>query len=134
MKKEQTTLWGEFVPQAENEKTPLEFIKVWEEVVSDGDQFSMNMNAAAFNEEKECLTVIDDEKNQALTVYFSQHPDAKYQSTPEGVRLARAVQRCLQETLLDFEILTLAIKENDLRLTITHTGSKGRLWTVQRVA
>lgn len=128
-KKEQTTLWGEFVP-SNAEKPPLEFIKVWEEVVSDGDQFTMNMNNAAFNAEKGCLTVFDDDKNQALTVYFTQHADAKYQSTPEGVRLARAVQRCLQQTLLDEEILRDAIKDNDMRLTITHTGSKGRLWTV----
>lgn len=128
MKKEQTNLWGEFV--AAPAESPLEFIKVWEEVVSDGDQFTMTMNSAAYNAEKGCLTVIDSDKNQALTVYFTQHPDAKYQSTPEGVRLARAVQRCMQETLLDEEVLCDAIKSNDMQLTITHTGSKGRLWTV----
>ena len=129
MSKEQQTLWGGFVA-IETQDNPLEFIKVWEEVVSDGDQFSMQINNAAYNSEKGCLTVIDNDKNQALTVYFTQHPDAKYQSTPEGVRLARAVQRCLQETLLDEDILCHAIKSNDLKLTITHTGSKGRLWTV----
>jgi hypothetical protein len=129
LSKEQQTLWGGFVA-VETQDSPLEFIKVWEEVVSDGDQFSMQMDNAAYNSEKGCLTVIDNDKNQALTVYFTQHPDAKYQSTPEGVRLARAVQRCLQETLLDEDILCHAIKSNDMKLTITHTGSKGRLWTV----
>lgn len=130
MSKKQQTLWGEFVPNANEENKPLEFIKVYEEVVSDGDRFSMSMNSVAYNDEKECLTVIDQDKNQALTVYFSQHPSAQYQSTPEGVRLVRAIQRAMQTTLGDIEVVVDTIKDNDLVLTVLHTGSKGRLWTV----
>ena len=130
MSKQQQTLWGEFVPSEEQKQEPLEFVRVWEEVANDGDTFSLAMHQASFNDEKECLTVMDTDKNQALTVYFTQHPSAKYQSTPDGVRLARAVQRCLGKTLIDYEVLTDAIKNNDMVLTITHTGSKGRLWTV----
>lgn len=124
----QTTLFGAYAAEAETAE--LEFVKVYEEVANDGDQFTLNLNSAVYNEEKECLTVIDADKNQALTVYFTQHPNAQYQSTPEGVRLGRAIQRCIKQTVNDAEELVQQIKDNDFVLTVTHTGSKGRLWTV----
>lgn len=123
----QTNLFGAFV---ETEKTTLEFIKVHEEVVNDGDQFSIKMDSVAYNDERDCVTVIDNEKNQALTVYFTQHPHATYESTPNGVRLGRAVQRRIKATVGDAETLCDVITAGDFVLTITHTGSKGRLWTV----
>lgn len=125
----QMNLFGEFVA---TETKDLEFIKVYEEVVSDGDQFRMKMNSAVYNEEKGCLTVVDGEKAQALTVYFTLHPDARYNGTPDGIRLGRAMQRCVQATAPDVETLRDLITEGDFELTITHTGSKGRLWTVRR--
>ena len=128
----QATLWGDFVEKTE--ENPLEFVKVYEEVVNDGDQFTLALNAATYNDEKDCLTVIDADKNMALTVYFTQHPNAKYQSTPEGVRLVRAIQRCIEMTIGSTEEVVNQIKDNDFVLTVTHTGSKGRLWTVAQSA
>lgn len=124
----QQNLFGEFVEEAE--RPELEFVKVYEEVANDGDQFTFALNSAVYNEDKDCLTVIDSDKNQALTVYFTQHPDAKFQSTPEGVRLGRAIQRAIKMTVTDADELVAQIKSRDMVLTITHTGSKGRLWTV----
>jgi len=124
----QQTLFGGYVEEAE--RPELEFVKVYEEVVSDGDQYTMSLNSAVYNDEKNCLTVIDSDKNVALTVYFEQHPNAKYQSTPEGVRLGRAIQRAIKMTCNDGDELVRQIKERDMVLTVTHTGSKGRLWTV----
>jgi hypothetical protein len=123
----QTNLFGEFVEQ---EKEPLEFVKVYEEVVNEGDQFTMNLGVAKYNDEKDCITVIDSEKNQALTVYFEQHPSSKFQSMPEGIRLGKAVQRALKQTIADGETLAHSINDNDMTLSITHTGTKGRLWVV----
>ena len=127
----QTTLFGGFVEETQD---PLNFRKVHEEVVADGDQFSMNMGTATLKNdddgEAKCITLIDGDKNQALTVYFSQHENAQFKSTPNGVRLGNAVARSLKIDIFAYEDLVNAINENDLTLTIVHNGSKGRLWTV----
>ena len=127
-KKQQTTLFGEFVEKQPDE--PLQFVKVYEEVEADGDQFTMNLDSAAYNEERDCITVIDSEKNCALTAYFTQHPESKYQSTPDGIRLGRAVQRAIRETVNDGDILADVIKNRDLTLTVSYEGQNGRLWSV----
>lgn len=127
-KTEQTNLFGEFVEKQPEE--PLQFVKVYEEVEADGDQFTMNLNSAAYNEERDCITVIDSEKNCALTAYFTQHPDSKYQSTPDGIRLGRAVQRTIRQTVNDGDELVAIIKDQDLTLTVSYEGQNGRLWSV----
>jgi len=127
---QQATLWGGYVEAQPS--APLDFIKVHEEVVNDGDTFSLSLNAASYNEDKQCLTVIDSDKNKALTVYFEQHPESKFESTPNGVRFARAIQRCLRLTINDGDELAQTVKDQDLTLTVTHMGSKGRLWTIAK--
>lgn len=129
-KTEQATLWGGYVETQPSD--PLTFVKVHEEVVSDGDNFTLSLNAASYNEDKQCLTVIDSDKNQAVTVYFTQHPDSQYQSVPNGVRFAKAMQRCLKVTINDGDELVRQVKDQDLTLTITHMGIKGRLWTITK--
>ena len=126
---QQKTLFGGIV-ENEEPKKELSFVKVYEEVVNDGDQFTMTPTTATYNEVKHCLTVIDTEKAQALTVWFANHPSAKYKSTPDGVRLGRAVERCLRIGIADIEDLEAFFQENDATLNITHNGEKGRLWTV----
>jgi len=127
----QTSLFGGFV---EEETQPLTFVKVYEEVPNDGDQFSMTPTTAKFNESRGCLTLIDSEKNQALTVYFEHAESARYTSTPDGIRLGRAVERAIREGLSSFGQLETFFKEHTARLTITHMGEKGRRWTVDILA
>ena len=131
-KTEQTNLFGAFVEPTQDE--PLQFVKVYEEVEADGDQFTMNLNSAAYNDERDCITVIDSEKNCALTAYFTQHPESKYQSTPDGIRLGRAIQRCVRATVNDADELVALIKSSDLVLNITYKGEKGRAWSVTALA
>tara|TARA_Y100001937_G_scaffold20039_1_gene27883 strand:+ start:1116 stop:1517 length:402 start_codon:yes stop_codon:yes gene_type:complete len=126
----QTSLFGGFV---EEDKPTLTFVKVYEEVVSEGDQFTMHPTTAKFNEDRGCLTLIDANKNQALTVYFEHAENARYTSTPDGVRLGRAVERCLRESIDSFERLEQFFKEMSARLHIVHMGEKGRRWTVDLV-
>tara|TARA_R100001163_G_scaffold56556_1_gene44308 strand:+ start:13902 stop:14303 length:402 start_codon:yes stop_codon:yes gene_type:complete len=126
--KQQTTLFGAFVENEQDE--PLQFVKIYEEVEADGDQFTMALNAASYNEDRDCITVIDSEKNCALTAYFTQHPESKYQSTPDGIRLGRAVQRAIRTTVNDGDELAQIIKERDMTLTVSYQGQNGRLWTV----
>ena len=129
-KTKQMSLFGGFI---EEEQPPLEFVKVYEEVANDGDQFTLRPSTAKLKRDEEtdepkCLTLIDSEKNQALTVWFQNHPSAK--STPDGVRLGRAVERCLRIGIADIEDLEAFFQENDATLNITHNGEKGRLWVV----
>ena len=77
----QTSLFGGFV---EEDKPTLTFVKVYEEVVSEGDQFTMHPTTAKFNEDRGCLTLIDANKNQALTVYFEHAENARYTSRRTG--------------------------------------------------
>ena len=125
----QASLFGGLVSTREDE--PLTFLKVYEEVANEGDTLTLTLTGATFNADRQCLTVIDDDKRQALTVYFDNHPDAQYATTPDGVRLGRAVERCLSEPISTYEGLADTIRAaQPLTLTITHTGVKGRLWTV----
>lgn len=128
----QTSLFGGFV---EETAQPLEFVKVYEMVANEGDQFTMNPTTSKLkrdpeNDEPMCLTLIDSGKNQALTVWFANHPSAKFASTPDGVRLGRAVERCLRIGISDISDLESFFQENSTTLNITHNGEKGRLWTV----
>ena len=126
----QTSLFGGFV---EDQQPSLTFVKVWAETPNEGDQFTMTPTTATFNEEKGCLTLVDSEKNQAMTVYFEHAPNARYTSTPDGVRLGRAVERCIREGLSSFGQLETFFKEHDARLNIEHMGSMGRRWTVDLI-
>jgi hypothetical protein len=123
----QTSLFGGFV---EEEMPPLTFVKVYEEVVDEGDQITMTPTTATLNEEKGCLTLIDTNKSVALTVYFENHPNARFKSTPDGVRLGRAVERALKVQIDELGLLASAFAENDLELNVSHTGEKGRLWVI----
>ena len=128
----QTSLFGGFV---EDEKPPLEFVKVYEMVANEGDQFTMNPTTSKLKRDPEtddpmCLTLIDSEKNQALTVWFENHPSAKYKSKPDGIRLGGAVERCLKIGISDINDLEAFFQENDATLNIIHNGEHGRLWTV----
>ena len=125
--RKQTTLFGGFVKE---EQQPLTFVKVYEEVASDGDQFTMAPTTATLNEEKGCITLVDTNKSQALTCYFDNHPSARFKSTPDGVRLGRAVERALKVEIGSYADLASAFVENTLELNITHTGDKGRLWVI----
>lgn len=128
----QTTLFGGYVEETENEQT-LVFVKVHEEVVSEGDQFTLTPNNVIYNETKNCMTMIDSEKNQALTVWFENHPNAKYQSMPDGIRLGRAVEKVMKINLATAQDLEDCMTDTKFELNITHTGDKGRLWTVKQV-
>ncbi len=127
---QQKTLFGGIV-ENEEPKKELSFVKVYEEVVNDGDQFTMTPTTATYNEVKHCLTVIDTDKAQALTVWFENHPNARYKSVPEGIRLGNAVAKALDITIVEYDDLAACFMDNILELNITHTGEKGRLWTVK---
>ena len=127
----QTSLFGGLV--SHDEDAPLTFLRVYAEVAEPGDVMHITLTGATFNEDRQCLTVIDDTTRHALTVYFENHPDAQYRTTTDGVRLGRAVERCLQAPVSSYEGLAETIKaEAPLHLTVTRTGPKGRLWTIER--
>ena len=126
----QATLFGGYVEEDESEQT-LEFVKVYEQVALEGDQFTLTPNNVIYNETKNCMTLIDGNKNQALTVWFENHPNAKYQSMPDGIRLGRAVEKVVKLHLATAQDLEDCMTDIKFELTITHTGEKGRLWTVK---
>jgi len=129
----QVSLFGGIV--SESEDAPLTFLKVHEMCAEAGDVATLTLTGATYNADRGCLTVMDDDARYALTVYFDNHPDATYATTPNGVRLARAVERCLRVPLGSYEAVEQTIRDHaPLLLTITHTGPKGRLWTVERAA
>jgi len=129
---QQKTLFGGTVAEDEPKKD-LAFVTVHEEVVNDGDQFTMHPTTATYNETKHCLTLVDTEKAQALTVWFENHPNARYKSVPNGVRLGNAVAKCLEVEICEYDDLAACFIDNALEVNITHTGEKGRLWTVSKV-
>ena len=129
---QQKTLFGGTVTEDEPKKD-LVFVTVHEEVVNDGDQFTMHPTTATYNETKHCLTLVDAEKGQALTVWFENHPNARYKSVPNGVRLGNAVAKCLEVEICEYDDLAACFIDNVLEVNITHTGEKGRLWTVSEV-
>ena len=132
MNTQQKTRFGGTVTEDEPKKD-LAFVTVHDEVVNDGDQFTMHPTTATYNETKHCLTLVDTEKAQALTVWFENHPNARYKSVPNGVRLGNAVAKCLEVEICEYDDLAACFIDNALEVNITHTGEKGRLWTVSKV-
>ena len=132
METKQKTLFGG-IAEGTEEKKELVFVSVHEEVVNDGDQFTMTPNTATYNETKHCLTLVDTDKAQALTVWFENHPNARYKSVPNGVRLGNAVAKCLDVEICEYDDLAACFIDNQLEVHIQHTGEKGRLWTVSDV-
>jgi len=129
---QQKTLFGGTVTEDEPKKD-LVFVTVHDEVVNEGDQFTMHPTTATYNETKHCLTLVDTEKAQALTVWFENHPNARYKSVPNGVRLGNAVAKCLEVEICEYDDLAACFIDNALEVSIVHTGEKGRLWTVSEV-
>ena len=125
----QTTLFGGYVEQVEQAQE-LVFVKVYEEVANDGDQFTMTPSTATYNRTKHCLTLVDTDKSQALTVWFENHANARFKTTPEGVRLGRAVEKAFKTNISDYEELAACFLNHTLELHITMNGDKGRLWTI----
>tara|TARA_R110001592_G_scaffold363343_1_gene684545 strand:+ start:12566 stop:12988 length:423 start_codon:yes stop_codon:yes gene_type:complete len=127
-KTRQVSLFGGFVEE-QTESKPLEFVTIREEVPQDGDHFMMDMDNATYNEEKDCVTIIDFDKSQALTVYFTNY-DPKWTTVPDGVRLYNAAERAISDGIPSHTAFEDVVKQGNFTLCVEHMGEKGRLWSV----
>lgn len=124
----QTNLFGEFV-----EKTyePTVMVRLYNEVESDGDQYSMTLSGCAYNAEKNCITLFDDIKNVRTTLGFENHPNApvftsedgeEFSPTPDGIKFGKAVQQCVERTVVDGHDLESILKSDVYVLTVKKVG------------
>lgn len=127
-KNEQASLFGGFAKK-DKATEPLHFVSIRDETPTEGDHFAMDINVAKYNDQKDCMTVIDSNQGKALTVYFENY-DPTWTATPDGVRLFNAVERGIKAPLGSKQAFVDAVNNNDLTLTVEYVGGKGRLWTV----
>ncbi len=125
----QTNLFGEFVEGTKNE--PSVKVRLYNEVVDDGDQYSMLLSGCAYNEEKNCITLFDDTKNVRTTLGFENHPNTpvftndkgeEFSPTPDGIKFGKAVQQCVERTIADGHDLETILKSSVYTLTVKKVG------------
>ena len=131
-KTEQTNLFGEFV-EYDNQKSELSFVKMWEECPSDGDQYTLKIDGVSYNAEKDCITLIDDSKNVATTMYFQPSPNAKafvnketnesFMPTTDGVKFIKSAMKAVKATIPNQFALVEVLKAQPMTL---HAVRKGR--------
>ena len=124
---QQTTLFGGTVT---DEDRKVEFVRVSEEVARHDGQFEFAVDGITYNDVKGVITVFNG-NGFALSAWMENHPNAKYATTPEGVRLANAIARRFKMQTEDVNDLMSAVNNSDEDLTlVVKNTEKGRLWVV----
>ncbi len=127
--KKQTNLFGEFVEGKSNEPTVK--VRLYNEVVDDGDQYSMAIDGVAYNEEMNCITLFDNTKNVRTTLGFENHPNTpvftnekgeEFSPTPDGIKFGKAVQKAIKRTINDGHDLEAVLKDGSFNLHVKKVG------------
>lgn len=119
----------------ENEEQVTEWVNWWENV-SDDDDFTMRVDRAYFDEDKNAFYLFTNgDVTEATSVYAVNHPKSKYQdNTPHGVRFARAAIRYLKCEANSGAIVE-AINTTPVIVRVSKgemkNGNKAILWTVE---
>jgi hypothetical protein len=102
----------------------------WTKPLSEEGSFTITPSTVVFKEEKEMFALIDRDNEIGTTVYCSNHPNAKFESTPHGIRLANAIGRAFDlEGEVDVEQLVSLMNDSKTEVRVEKT-EKGVLWTV----
>ena len=131
-----TTLFG-YGNEANTDLPQLEFISIREQLKKDKKvrfaftRISFKDNAGK-NEDKECFTLINDDKLVATTVYVTAHEESLFpESKTDGVRLGEALVRALkpQEKEITGQLLVeLANKNEKGTLQISKVDLEDNKW------
>lgn len=118
-------------PNLENEK-PVEWVKWYGE-----ESFQITTDRISFKDnDQPVFFLIDETENIGTSVFAAHHPNAKFtDSTPHGVRLARAIGRAFDlgevETTAQ-DLCDLMNDEESSPVVKVEKTEKGILWTVIR--
>ena len=85
----------DFSNKDEEYEDDLTFVKARHAMKEQG-RFDFAFTNVSYNEEKECITLIDSNTSTACTVWVSQHPESQFEVAPDqtdGARLGRAIAR-----------------------------------------
>ena len=81
-----------------NQDTDLEeltFVNARKAMKEDG-RFEFAFSGCVYNEERQCITLIDSNTSTATCIWITQHPDSQFEVAPnqtDGARLGRAIAR-----------------------------------------
>ena len=117
-------------PENENE---TQWVKWYDSVKKEGDSFEIKADKVIFKEENQpVFFVIDEEKGEGISVFCAHHPNAKHtDSTPHGVRLARAIGRAFQISgSVNAQALAEVVNTSTDATVRVEKTPKGVLWTV----
>ena len=102
----------------------------WMKPLSEEGSFTITPSTVVFKEDKGMFALIDRENEIGTTVYCSNHPNAKFESTLHGIRLANAIGRAFDlEGEVDVEQLVSLMNDCKTEVKVEKT-EKGVLWTV----
>jgi len=112
------------------EEKEIEWFK-WSTRLSEEGSCEVQVSKLSFNEERSVFYLIDQENETGTSVFCTNHPDSKFQSTPHGVRLANAIGRAYAlEGEVDAETLCESVSNGGATVRVEKTD-KGVLWTVK---
>jgi len=104
----------------------LNFVRYWEEL-KDNDSFTLTFSRVKWNEEAGCITFLGDE--QAMTLWMENHKNAKFDSTPDGIRAINAMGRAANISgKTTVESIVDLVNGDGGSITVEKT-EKGRLWS-----
>ena len=116
----------------EEDNNPVEWVKWYEGVKSEGDTFSIKADRISFkNDEQPVFFIVDESDNKGISVFCAHHPNATFtDATPHGIRLANAIGRAFNiEGNVEASDLCEAVNNANATVEVKKTA-KGILWTV----
>jgi len=105
------------------------------EVKEVGDSFTITASSISFNEDKSVFYIIDEsgESKTGTSVFCTNHPNSKFNSTPHGVRLANAIGRAAK-LAGEVDVQDLVDFVNDAKQpfqVVVEKTDKGVLWLLE---
>ena len=122
------------ISETTDEQDELNFISARAAMKADG-RFEFVFSAAVLNEEKGCITLIDNNTATACTVWIKPYEDSQFEVNPEqtdGARLGRALARAYPGSCSNEEIFASAsLSGGTLIVEKNPKYNNAWLWTIK---
>ncbi len=121
------------ISETTDEQDELSFISARAAMKADG-RFEFVFTAAVLNEEKGCITLIDNNTATACTVWIKPYEDSQFEVNPEqtdGARLGRAIARAFPADSNEEIFASASLSGGTLIVEKNPKYNNAWLWTIK---
>ena len=121
------------ISETTDEQDELSFISARAAMKADG-RFEFVFTAAVLNEEKGCITLIDNNTATACTVWIKPYEDSQFEVNPEqtdGARLGRAIARAYPAASNEEIFASASLSGGTLIVEKNPKYNNAWLWTIK---